>query len=340
MKPFTDLAIKFDGDDLFLLDQRRLPDHEEWIRIPDPSTMVDCIKELAVRGAPLIGVAAASALALYRVRGASEEETRNAEKALRASRPTAVNLMWALDKMLATDSELAPELLSQCADQIIQDEIDRCEKMGNNGAALVEKGEGILTHCNTGGLATVGIGTALGVIRRAHENGKDIHVFVDETRPLLQGGRLTTWELEKLEIPYTLICDNMAAAAMAAGKIQRVFLGSDRVAVNGDFANKIGTYSVAVNAKYHGVKFHPVAPLSTVDFSCATGKEIPIEIRTEEEVRGVVSPQALRWAPEKAQTWNPSFDVTPASLVTSLVLDSGVYSSAELAAGALKELHN
>lgn len=338
MKPFTEIAIRFDGKKLELLDQRKLPDQEVWLAVPNPETAIDCIRELAVRGAPLIGIAAAASLALFREQGASETETRAAASALRASRPTAVNLMWALDKMLACSATLDAEALADCANAIISDEISRCEKMGTFGAGLVESGEGILTHCNTGSLATAGIGTAIGVIRKAWESGKKIHVFVDETRPLLQGGRLTTWEMEKSGIPYTLICDNMAAAAMRAGKIQRVFVGSDRVAINGDFANKIGTYSVAVNAKFHGVKFHPVAPLSTVDFACASGKEIPIEQRGAAEVRGVVSPESLRWAPSSANTWNPSFDVTPVELVTSLVLDTGVYTQAELQTGALQRL--
>ena len=218
------------------------------------------------------------------------------------------------------------------AQAIFEEDVRLCEGMATHGAALIQDGEGILTHCNTGGLATAGIGTALGVIRRAHEQGKHIHVYADETRPLLQGGRLTTWELRKLGIPSTLITDSMAALLLRDGKVQRVLVGSDRVAANGDFANKVGTYGVAVQARYHGVPFHPVAPFSTVDLACPNGAAIPIELRDPAEVRGYGK---LRWAPEAMPTWNPSFDVTPVDLVTSLVLDRGIYSASELKAGAL-----
>jgi methylthioribose-1-phosphate isomerase len=208
--------------------------------------------------------------------------------------------------------------------------------MGKVGAKLIGDQESIITHCNTGGLATVGIGTALGVIRSAHAQGKKIHVYVDETRPLLQGGRLTTWELEKFEIPYTLICDNMAAALMKQGKVQRALVGADRIALNGDFANKIGTYSLSIAARHHQVPFHPVAPLTTVDFGCPDGMAIPIEERNSEEVVGITQPQKIRWAPAAAKVWNPAFDVTPATMLTSLILDKGILSGAQLQAGELK----
>jgi methylthioribose-1-phosphate isomerase len=194
----------------------------------------------------------------------------------------------------------------------------------------------VLTHCNTGGLATAGVGTALGVVRRAWEDGKRLHVYVDETRPLLQGARLTAWELRRLGIPYTLQTDGMAAVLLRAGKVQRVLVGADRVARNGDFANKVGTYGLAVLCHHHGVPFHPVAPWSTVDLSVADGGQIPIEDRAPEEVRGASGAfGTVSWAPEDAPVFNPSFDVTPASLVTSLVLDRGVFSREALAAGAL-----
>jgi methylthioribose-1-phosphate isomerase len=327
MNPFESLGLRHDGHTLWVLDQTQLPDAEVWLDGSDPEAMIALIKRLAVRGAPLIGVAAASCLATFAHHGASAAEYASACAALRAARPTAVNLMWAMDRMkAATDPEGE-------AHSIFEEDVRLCEGMAHHGSALIQDGEGLLTHCNTGGLATAGIGTALGVIRRAHEQGKRIHVYADETRPLLQGGRLTAWELRRLGIPSTLITDSMAALLMRDGKIQRVLLGSDRVAANGDFANKVGTYGVAVQARFHDVPFHPVAPFSTVDLACPNGAAIPIEERDQAEVRGYGS---LRWAPEGMPTWNPSFDVTPVDLVTSLVLDRGVFSAEQLKTGILK----
>ncbi|HLP31022.1 MAG TPA: S-methyl-5-thioribose-1-phosphate isomerase, partial [Geothrix sp.] len=260
---------------------------------------------------------------------ASAGEYAAACAALRAARPTAVNLMWAMDRMKDASDPVAE------AQAIFEEDVRLCEGMAQHGAALIQDGEGLLTHCNTGGLATAGIGTALGVIRRAFEQGKRIHVYADETRPLLQGGRLTAWELRKLGIPATLVTDSMAALLMRDGRVQRVLVGSDRVAANGDFANKVGTYGVAVQAHHHGVPFHPVAPFSTVDLTCPNGAAIPIEERDPAEVRGF---GPLRWAPEGMPAWNPSFDVTPVDLVTSLVLDRGVLSREQLQAGALGPL--
>ena len=216
------------------------------------------------------------------------------------------------------------------AEALFDEDVVFCERMAKHGAALIGRGEGLLTHCNTGGLVTAGIGTALGVIRRAHEQGKDIHVWVDETRPLLQGARLTAWELARLGIPHTLITDGMAATVLASGKVQRVLVGADRIARNGDFANKVGTYALAIVARHHGVPFHPVAPWSTVDLSCASGKAIPIEERPAQEVRGYGE---TRWAPAQVSVFNPAFDVTPVSLIESLVLDRGVFSRTALAQG-------
>ncbi|MCB0411182.1 MAG: S-methyl-5-thioribose-1-phosphate isomerase, partial [Bdellovibrionales bacterium] len=200
----------------------------------------------------------------------------------------------------------------------------------NHGAKLIPRGARILTHCNTGGLATAGRGTALGVISKAFEQDPSLHVYVDETRPLLQGGRLTTYELTKLRIPYTLNCDNMAGQLMALGKMDCVIVGSDRIARNGDFANKIGTYSLAVLCNYHKIPFFVAAPFSTVDLECQSGREIPIEQRVPTEVRGF---QSLQWAPENAEVYNPAFDVTPAELVTAWILDTGVYSQDEIQNG-------
>ncbi len=326
MHPFESLGLRHDGRTLWVLDQAQLPDTEAWLDGSDPVAMIALIRRLAVRGAPLIGVAAAASLATFAHRGASTAEYALACAALREARPTAVNLMWAMDRMKAATDPVAE------ARAIFEEDVRLCEGMATHGAALIQDGEGLLTHCNTGGLATAGIGTALGVIRRAHEQGKRLHVYADETRPLLQGGRLTTWELRRLGIPSTLITDSMAALLLRDGKVQRVLVGSDRVAANGDFANKVGTYGLAVQARHHDVPFHPVAPFSTVDLACPDGAAIPIELREPAEVRGF---GAWRWAPEAMPAWNPSFDVTPVDLVTSLVLDRGVYTADQLKAGLL-----
>ncbi len=326
MNPFESLGLKHDGLRLWVLDQTQLPDVEVWLDGSDPEAMVALIRRLAVRGAPLIGVAAAASLATFAHRGASSTDYDLACAALRAARPTAVNLMWAMDRMKRAGDPVAE------AQAIFEEDVRLCEGMARHGAELIQDGEGLLTHCNTGGLATAGIGTALGVIRRAHEQGKRIHVYADETRPLLQGGRLTAWELRKLGIPSTLITDSMAALLLRDGRVQRVLVGSDRVAANGDFANKVGTYGLAVQARHHGVPFHPVAPFSTVDLACPNGATIPIEERDPAEVRGYGS---LRWAPEGMPAWNPSFDVTPVEMVTSLVLDRGVFSLGQLRSGVL-----
>ena len=337
MKPFQYTSIRYDGKNLEVVDQRLLPDVEQWIRIDNPQSMIDAIRSLAVRGAPLIGVAAALSLALYRKKGGGLVETHEAGMLLRSARPTAVNLMWAMDRMLKI-LDLKADILMATAEKILTEEVARSEGMAKYGSSLIQDGENILTHCNTGGLATVGIGTALGAIRRAHEERKKIHVFVDETRPLLQGARLTTWELDKAKIPYTLICDNMAATLMRANRVSRVLVGADRIAMNGDFANKIGTYSVAVLAKHHGIPFHVVAPLSTLDLNCENGEGIPIEERKPDEVRGLVHPREVRWSPRECKVWNPSFDVTPVDYLTSLVLDSGIHEQKSLKEGSLRVL--
>jgi methylthioribose-1-phosphate isomerase len=324
MKPFESLGLRYDGTTLWVLDQTRLPREEAWVDGAVPARMVPLIQRLAVRGAPLLGVAAAASLACHAERGATSREYEAARLALRASRPTAVNLAWALDRMKDAADPAA------MAEAIFEEDVALCERMADHGAALLGAGEAILTHCNTGGLATAGIGTALGVIRRGFEQGKVDHVFVDETRPLLQGARLTAWELKKLNIPCTLITDSMAALLLRDGREQRVIVGADRVAANGVFANKVGTYGLAVQAAHHGVPFHPVAPYSTVDLACATGADIPIEQRDAGEVR-------RDWSPE-VPVFNPAFDVTPAALVTSLVTDRGTLERAALHQGALKAL--
>lgn len=330
MQDITTTGLKIKDGRILLLDQQELPHREIWLDATAPEIMVPAIKALKTRGAPLIGVSAALCLGWFAQKN-NRAAVETVAEALRNARPTAVNLMWALDRLLP----LEPEAMQAEALRILQEDIALCERMGAYGAELIEDGDHLLTHCNTGGLATAGRGTALGVIRTAHEQGKNIHVYVDETRPLLQGGRLTTWELEQLQIPYTLITDNMAAMLMQQGKIQKVFLGADRIARNGDFANKIGTYSVAVNAHYHKIPFYPVAPYSTIDLQCPTGKEIPIEERRTEEVKGYRDTQ---WAPVQSPTYNPAFDVTPAQLVTALITDRGVFSSDALQADQLTQV--
>lgn len=309
------LSLRY-GERLSILDQSALPGEERWLDAQDPDAMIDHIRALRVRGAPLIGVAAALCLARCPARGQTALR-------LRAARPTAVNLMWALDRMMRADDPEREAL------RIFDEDVALCDAMAARGAALIADGEGILTHCNTGGLATAGIGTALGVIRRAWESGKRIHVWVDETRPLLQGARLTAWELGRLGIPYTLITDSMAAIVLRDRRVDRVLVGADRIAANGDFANKVGTYGVAVLAAHHGVPFHAVAPWSTVDLACPDGSAIPVEERGAAEVRGAR-------APPDAPVFNPAFDVTPAALVTSIILDTGVIGRDALLAGGLR----
>ncbi len=331
MRDLTSLGLKTVGGRVLVLDQRRLPDIEEWLDGTAPAALVEHIRRLSVRGAPLIGVSAALGVAAHAERGASRTQLEQACASLRAARPTAVNLAWAMDQMRGVlDAGGGVGELVKRAEAIFDQDAEFCEQMANHGAALIAPGEGILTHCNTGGLVTAGIGTALGVIRRAHELGRNVHVFVDETRPLLQGARLTTWELGRLGIPHTLITDGMAASVLARGKVQRVLVGADRIARNGDFANKVGTYALAIVACHHGVPFHPVAPWSTVDLSCASGRDIPIEERAASEVRGY---SGMRWAPSDVDVFNPAFDVTPVALIESLVLDRGVFSRSALAQG-------
>ncbi len=336
MKNLSSMGLKIEDGRVLVLDQQMLPDREIWLECTSPEQMASFIHSLKVRGAPLIGVAAAVAVAAFAERNGKPELVREKAALVRAARPTAVNLMWAIDRMMR---ESTVEGWTRTAERIFEEDIELCDSIGRHGADLIADGDGVLTHCNAGALATAGIGTAVGVIRRAHEQGKRIHVYVDETRPLLQGGRLTAWEMQKLGIPFTLICDNMAAILMRKGKIQKIVVGADRIAANGDFANKVGTYGVAVNAHHHGVKFYAAAPYSTVDLKCPSGDAIPIEERAADEVRGALGSFGnVRWAPEGSHVFNPSFDVTPADLMEGLILDRGYLSRAELKHGKLKEL--
>ena len=313
-------AIRWEGKTLYLLDQTKLPVEEIWLPYTDYRPVADAIRTMVVRGAPAIGVTAAYAYCLAALAG---EDLKQAKAVLAASRPTAVNLFWALDRMerKAGDCGGHPETLIAEAVAIHQEDVAMCKAMGLYGASVVPDHAHILTHCNAGALATGGYGTALGVIRAAHEQGKVEMVYADETRPLLQGARLTAYELVTDHIPATLIADNMAASLMAKGKIDMVVVGCDRMAANGDFANKIGTYSVAVNAHHHGVPFYVALPCSTIDLTIPNGSGIPIEERDKNEVRTLYGVQT---APAKVEVYNPAFDVTPHSLVTGIITEKGV----------------
>ena len=303
------------GDHLRLIDQTKLPSefvfYDCW-EVPD---FIDAIKRLVVRGAPAIGITAAYAMALASIQG-DDLETTAAE--LTAARPTAVNLAWAINRMMTKAEEQGnnPLLLEKEAILIHNEDAEMCRQIGRLGSSLIKPGMRILTHCNAGALATGGIGTALAVIYMAHFEGKEISVWVDETRPLLQGARITSWELGRAGVPYTLICDNMAASLMAQKNIDCALVGADRIAANYDVANKIGTYNVAVQCAYHKIPFYVAAPSSTFDFSCPNGDSIVIENRDDSEV---ISIKGRQIAPEDAQVINPAFDITPHKLVTAII---------------------
>jgi methylthioribose-1-phosphate isomerase len=337
VRPLNSLSLKFDGKKLLVIDQQQLPQQEVWLDGTDPEKMIGYIKTLQVRGAPMIGVAAALSLACYVQNGANEKDFRLMAQKLREARPTAVNLMHAIDNLTSiANGKVAAEEVFARAEKIFKNDEALCASIAAHGAKLVKDGEQILTHCNTGALATAGVGTAMGIIRKAHEDRKSLHVYVDETRPLLQGGKLTAWEMQKLKIPHTLICDNMAGMLMAQGKVSMVIVGSDRIAANGDFANKVGTYSLAVLCHYHKIPFYVAAPMTTVDPTCPSGAHIPIEERAASEVRGAKGAFGqVEWAPAESPVYNPSFDVTPAHLVTGWILDKGIFNQQQIARGEL-----
>jgi methylthioribose-1-phosphate isomerase len=297
--------IRLDGDAVVLLDQRRLPEAEVDLVCGTTTELVEAIRSLAVRGAPAIGVAAAYGYAAAARRG---EDLETAARALAASRPTAVNLAWALEEMRRWDGDPVDR-----ACQIHAEEVDRCRAMSAHAATLLFPGTRALTHCNAGGLATGGYGTAVGALRAAWEQGLLEHVLVDETRPLLQGARLTAWELEEAGIPHAVIADAAAGLMMARGEVDVVLTGADRIAANGDSANKIGTYTLAVLAAHHGIPLYVVAPSSTVDLATPSGDEIPIEERDGAEVT------------PRFPARNPAFDVTPAELIAAIVTENGVH---------------
>lgn len=329
-------TIAWDGDDIVMIDQRKLPAHEVYVRCRTGHEVAKAIKTMVIRGAPAIGVAAAMGLALGARRSTATGtkqfavEFQKLADTLAATRPTAVNLFWAIERMkhaLAVGvqaGEGVPELvdtLHRTSTAIHDDDVASCRAIGRHGATLVPDNARILTHCNAGALATAGYGTALGVVRGAVEAGKAVSVVADETRPFLQGARLTAWELVKDGIATTVITDSMAASVMARSAIDLVVVGADRIAANGDVANKIGTYGLAILAHAHGIPFYVAAPWSTVDAATPDGAAIPIEERAAKEVTHMAG---ARVTPEGAAVHNPSFDVTPARYITAIVTDRGI----------------
>jgi len=316
------------------IDQTKLPSEEVYVTCTTHQQVADAIRNMVVRGAPAIGVAAAMGIAL----GARNSKTENAAdlkkdfdqicEIIRQTRPTAVNLFWAIRRMTEKFESLRPRPIAQLQQALIEEaqrmhaeDIAANQAMGRHGATLMPSSGGVLTHCNAGALATAGYGTALGVIRAAIEQGKKIHVYADETRPFLQGSRLTAWELMKDGIPTTVISDNMAGALMQQGKIGAIVVGADRIAANGDVANKIGTYTVAVLAKEHRIPFYVAAPISTVDLNTPDGSKIPIEQRSAREVTHIGGKQMV---PDGVEIENPAFDVTPAKYVAAIVTERGI----------------
>lgn len=337
-------TLWWEGDaqgQLAMIDQTLLPMDYQVLRCTTVEVIWEAIRSLRVRGAPAIGVAAAYGIVVGLQNkvdaSAADFEQRLTEVSdyLATSRPTAVNLFWAIDRMkefaLAARSASSADrlqLLLEEARRIDQEDRDMCDAIGRHGSQLLQDGMNVLTHCNAGGLATAGSGTALSVIFHAVETGKRIHVFADETRPLLQGARLTAWECCQREIPVTVICDNMAGQVMKEGRVDAVVVGADRIAANGDAANKIGTYSVAVLARYHKIPFYVAAPYSTFDLSLSHGGLIPIEQRSRQEIAQGFGRTTM---PEAASVYNPAFDVTPAELITGIITEKGVFAPGEAA---------
>ena len=327
-------TVEWEKGSIRLIDQRQLPWKLEVIELRDPAAVAQAITDMVVRGAPAIGATAAYGMALAGLRSKADSldalrtDLEAAAELLLQARPTAVNLAWAVrrqvdlstDPQWATADELRAALIRQ-AHAIADDDVAINQRMGAYGATLVQDGDTILHHCNTGALATVDYGTALGVIRAAHESGKRVHVLVDETRPRLQGARLTAWELKNLGISFDLIADNAAGHFMRTGQVNLVLVGADRIAANGDVANKIGTYKLAVVARENGVPFYSVAPTSTIDLDLPSGDDIPIEERPAEEV---ITVAGYPMAPEGVSARNPAFDVTPHRYVTAIVTENGI----------------
>ncbi|MCZ6746872.1 MAG: S-methyl-5-thioribose-1-phosphate isomerase [Acidobacteria bacterium] len=327
-------TVAWNDGEVVLIDQRRLPGEEVYVHLKTPEEVADAIRDMVVRGAPAIGVTACMGLALgatlLDVKSRAEFNERFADlgRLFAATRPTARNLFWAVERMqdlVAANPDKAPAdmaaILVAEGERVKQEDLRACRAMGRHGAALLEGPSRVLTHCNAGGLATAGYGTALGVIRAAHEAGNITMVYADETRPFLQGARLTAWELHRDQIPVTLIADSMSGLMMRRGNVDAVVVGSDRIAANGDVANKIGTYLVAVAARDNNVPFYVAAPTTTVDLDTPSGDTIPIEERDQAEITHL---GGVRLAPEGIQVANPAFDVTPARLVTAIITETGV----------------
>jgi methylthioribose-1-phosphate isomerase len=310
--------MRWEGDRLSMLDQRVLPGEEKWLDLSTHEQVAEAIRDMVVRGAPAIGIAAAYGMALAARNGA---DLSGASTTLAASRPTAVNLFWALDRIRPIHEEGFAAILAE-AEAIEQEDLQMNLAIGRNGAELVPQGANVLTICNTGALATAGHGTALGIIRSAHEKGLGIHVWSCETRPRQQGLRLTAYELQHEGIPFHSIADSVAASLMRAGKVDCVVAGADRIAANGDSANKIGTYALAVQAKFHSIPFYIAAPSSTFDPSLANGDLIPIEERSSSELTHA---EGVAVAPPNCPVFNPAFDVTPGELITAIVTEKGVF---------------
>jgi len=328
-------TITWKNNKVRYIDQTLLPTQVKFSDCTDVRRLWKAIKRLEIRGAPAIGIAGALGVLLAANKSKAKDgeaflrEIEKASKYLSSSRPTAVNLFWALGRMewVARANKTEPvrtlkHLMLREVLAIIDEDKKNCRQMARYGASLVRKGDAILTHCNAGGLATADYGTALGVLFESTRQKKAIKVYADETRPLLQGARLTAWELLHEGIDTTLICDNMAASLMAKGKIDKIFVGADRIAANGDAANKIGTYSIAVLAKHHGVPFYVVAPVSTFDLTLKSGRDIPIEERGADEVRTILGKQI---APATVKVYNPAFDVTPHEYITAIITEKGIF---------------
>lgn len=327
-------TVFWKNNTVVMIDQKALPRIERRVVCSDYRQVIAAIKDLTVRGAPAIGVAAAMGAALGALALPAEPSSRFQKKfnaicdEIAKARPTARNLFWALERMkkylreaiLSGQKNLAYELAKE-AKRICAEDIAINRQIGQHGSIFLADGDNVLTHCNAGALATAGYGTALGVIRASVAQGKKLHVYVDETRPVLQGSRLTAWEMKKEKIPATLITDNMAGFLMQQGKIDKIIVGADRIALNGDTANKIGTYALAVLARAHRIRFYVAAPLSTFDFSIKTGQQIPIEERQSEEVTNFRSAEV---APKEISVYNPSFDITPAKFITAIITEKGV----------------
>ena len=327
-------SVEWRDGEVRMIDQRILPAEFRWVEYNDYHEVAQAIRTMVIRGAPDIGAAAGFGMALAARQSQAQErddllaDLHVAADVLRAARPTAVNLSWAVARLLRrakseSDSAAIPDAMLDEAQTLADEDVAINKQLGKHGATLVQDGDTILHHCNTGALATVDYGTALGVIRTAHEHGKQIHVLVDETRPRLQGARLTTWELQQLGVPFTLIADNAAGHFMRTGQVDLVLVGADRVAANGDIANKIGTYKLAVVAQANGIPFYPCVPTSTVDLSLPTGDDIPIEEREGHEITDVTY-KGKPIAPEDVNVANPAFDVTPHRYVSGIVTENGI----------------